>query len=37
LKVEVERYGFEELPKALERLESGEVRGSAVLCLPPGQ
>jgi len=35
LKVETERFSFEDLPKALARLEKVEVRGSAVLCLPP--
>ncbi len=34
LNVEVERFAFEELPRALERLEMGEVRGSAVLLAP---
>jgi propanol-preferring alcohol dehydrogenase len=37
LKIEVERYAFGELPKALERLAKGEIRGSAVLCVPPDQ
>lgn len=35
LKVETECFAFDELPRALDRLEKGEVRGSAVLCLPP--
>jgi propanol-preferring alcohol dehydrogenase len=34
LRVEAERYAFGDLPAALERLERGRVRGSAVLLAP---